>query len=63
MSYGHKSSGLLEIRMEIDGKELQTKARLSLEQQEDGTVTIQTHPYQEKPDFEKPFFGCGLYSR
>lgn len=57
MSYGHKSPGLLEIRMEIDGKELQAKARLSFEQQPDGTIKIQTHPYQEKPDFEKPFLG------
>lgn len=57
MSYGHKSPGLLEIRMEIDGRELQAKARLSFEQQADGTIKIQTHPYQEKPDFEKPFMG------
>lgn len=57
MSYGHKSPGLLDVRMEIDGKELQAKARLSFEQQPDGTIKIQTHPYQEKPDFEKPFLG------
>jgi hypothetical protein len=57
MSYGHKSPGLLEIRMEIDGKELQAKARLSFEQQADGSIKIQTHPFQEKPDFEKPFMG------
>ena len=57
MSYGHKSPRLIEVRMEIDGKELQAKARLSFEQQPDGTIKIQTHPFQEKPDFEKPFFG------
>ena len=57
MSYGHKSPDLLEIRMEIDGKEYQTKARLSLEQQPDGSIKLQTHPWQEKPDFEKPFMG------
>lgn len=57
MSYGHKSPGLIEVRMEIDGKELQAKARLSLEQQPDGTIKIHTHPFQEKPDFEKPFLG------
>ncbi|WP_418895142.1 DUF4099 domain-containing protein [Limibacterium fermenti] len=57
MSYGHKSPGLIEVRMEIDGKELQAKARLSFEQQADGTIKIQTHPFQEKPDFEKPFMG------
>ena len=57
MSYGHKSPGLIEVRMEIDGRELQAKARLSFEQQPDGSIKIQTHPYQEKPDFEKPFMG------
>jgi hypothetical protein len=57
MSYGHKSPGLIEVRMKIDGKELQAKARLSFEQQPDGSIKIQTHPYQEKPDFEKPFMG------
>jgi hypothetical protein len=36
---------------------LQAKARLSFEQQPDGTIKIQTHPFQEKPDFEKPFKG------
>lgn len=57
MSYGHKSPGLIEVGMEIDGKELQAKARLSFEQQADGSIKIQTHPFQEKPDFEKPFMG------
>lgn len=57
MSYGHKSPGLIEVHMEIEGKELQAKARLSFEPQADGTIKIQTHPYQEKPDFEKPFMG------
>jgi hypothetical protein len=57
MAYGHKSPGLLEIRMEINGKVYEDKARLSLEPQPDGTIRIQTHPYQEKPDFEKPFMG------
>ncbi|GHT37181.1 hypothetical protein FACS189435_1640 [Bacteroidia bacterium] len=55
MSYGHKPPGLIEVRMEIDGQSLQAKARLSFEQQPDGTIKIQTHPFQEKPDFEKPF--------
>lgn len=57
MAYGHKSPGLLEIRMETGGKLLQAKARLSFEQQRDGSIKIQTHPYQEKPDFENLFFG------
>ncbi|WP_255417275.1 DUF3945 domain-containing protein [Proteiniphilum sp. X52] len=33
------------------------QARLSLEQQPDGSIKIATHPKQEQPDFEKPFMG------
>lgn len=57
MSYGHKSPGLVDIKTELDGKEVSVKARLSLEQQADGSIKIKTHPFQEKPDFEKPFMG------
>ena len=57
MAYGHKSPGLVDIKTEIDGKELTVKARLSLEEQPDGSIKIQTHPYQQQPDFDKPFMG------
>ena len=57
MAYGHKSPGLVDIKTEIDGKELTVKARLSLEQQPDGSIKIQTHPKQEQPDFGNPFMG------
>lgn len=56
MAYKHKS-GLVDIKMEVDGKEYPVKARLSLDEQPDGTIKIQTHPRQEKPDFDKPFMG------
>lgn len=57
MSYGHKSPGLVDIKTELDGKEVSVKARLSLEQQPDGSIKIQAHPFQEKPDFGNPFMG------
>jgi hypothetical protein len=55
MAYGHKSPGLVDVR--VDGTEMQSKARLSLVEQPDGSLTIQTHPKQEKPDFGKSFMG------
>ena len=57
MAYGHKSPGLVDIKTEIDGQEFSVKARLSLEQQPDGSIKILTHPKQEQPDFDKPFMG------
>ena len=57
MAYGHKSPGLVDIKANIDGEEISVKARLSLEQQPDGSIKIQTHPYQQQPDFDKPFMG------
>lgn len=57
MAYNHKSPGLVDIKMEVDGKEYPLKARLSLDEQPDGTFKIQTHPKQEQPDFDKPFMG------
>jgi len=57
MVYGHKSPGLVDIKPVIDGQEFPMQARLSLEQQADGSIKIVTHPKQEQPDFEKPFMG------
>ena len=57
MIYGHKSPGLVEVKPVIDGQEFPVQARLSLEQQPDGSLKMQTHPKQEQPDFEKPFMG------
>ena len=55
MVYGHKSPGLVEIRPSIDGQEYPMSARLSFEQQPDGSIKMATHPKQEQADFEKPF--------
>lgn len=57
MVYGHKSPGLVDVKPVIDSQEFPMQARLSLEQQPDGSLKIQTHPKQEQPDFEKPFMG------
>ncbi|KAA6345773.1 hypothetical protein EZS27_006709 [termite gut metagenome] len=57
MVYGHKSPGLVDIKPSIDGQEFPMQARLSLEQQADGSIKIITHPKQEQPDFDKPFMG------
>lgn len=57
MVYGHKSPGLVEVKPVIEGQEFPMQARLSLEQQPDGSLKMQTHPKQEQPDFEKPFMG------
>lgn len=57
MVYGHKSPGLVDIKPAVDGQEFPMQARLSLEQQPDGSIKIVTHPKQEQPDFEKPFMG------
>lgn len=58
MVYGHKSPSLVDItRSPVDGQEFPMQARLSLEQQPDGSIKIATHPKQEQPDFEKPFMG------
>lgn len=57
MVYGHKSPGLVDIKPAVEGQEFPMQARLSLEQQPDGSIKIATHPKQEQPDFEKPFMG------
>lgn len=57
MVYNHKSPGLVDINMNVDGQEFKVQARLSLEEQPDGSYSVKTHPKQEQPDFEKPFMG------
>ena len=57
MAYGHKSPGLVDINPTVEGQQHPMKARLSLEEQPDGSIKIITHPKQEKPDFDKPFMG------
>jgi len=57
MVYNHKSPGLVDITMKVEGQEFKVQARLSLEEQPDGSYSVKTHPKQEQPDFDKPFMG------
>ena len=57
MAFGHKSKGMLNVSIEVDGQEITSRARLSLVERPDGSLEIQQHPWQAKPDFDKPFMG------
>lgn len=60
MSYGYKSPHLVDITPNIEGVEYPMKARLSLEDQPDGSLKFTPHPYQNQVDLEKPFQGIML---
>jgi len=60
MSYGYKSPHLVDINPEIEGVDYPMKARLSLEEQPDGSLKFIPHPYQHQVDLEKPFQGIML---
>ena len=60
MSYGYKSPHLVDITPNIEGVEYPMKARLSLEEQPDGSLKFTPHPYQNQVDLEKPFQGIML---
>ena len=60
MSYGYKSPHLVDIKPEIEGVEYPMKARLSLEEQPDGSLKFIPHPYQHQVDLNKPFQGIML---
>lgn len=60
MSYGYKSPHLVDITPNIEGVEYPMKARLSLEEQPDGSLKFIPHPYQNQVDLEKPFQGIML---
>jgi len=57
MSYGYKSPHLVDINPNIDGVDYPMKARLSLEEQPDGSLKFIPHPYQQQVDLDKPFQG------
>ena len=57
MSYGFKSPRLVDIKPDIEGVEYPMKARLSLEEQQDGSLKFIPHPQQQQVDFDKPFQG------
>lgn len=60
MSYGFKSPRLVDIKPEIEGVVYPMKARLSLEEQPDGSLKFIPHPQQQQADLEKPFQGIML---
>lgn len=60
MSYGYKSPHLVDIKPEIEGVEYPMKARLSLEEQPDGSLKFVPHPQQQQVDLDKPFQGIML---
>jgi len=60
MSYGYKSPHLVDINPNIEGVDYPMKARLSLEEQPDGSLKFISHPQQQQVDLEKPFQGIML---
>lgn len=62
MSYGHKSHGMIEMHPEMEpgGMRVTTRGRVSLEEQEDGTLKVIPHYYREKCDLDSPFHGVML---
>lgn len=62
MSYGHKSSALVEMspEMEPGGLRVPTKGRVSLAEQPDGSLKVIPHYWQEKPNLEAPLYGTRL---
>ena len=60
MRYGYKSPHLVDINPKIEGVVYPMKARLSLEEQPDGSLKFVPHPQQQQVDLEKPFQGIML---
>jgi len=60
MSYGYKSPHLVDIDPKIEGVDYPMKARLSLEEQPDGSLKFIPHPQQQQVDLDKPFQGIML---
>src|SRR5574344_1391705 len=60
MSYGYKSPHLVDINPNIEGVDYPMKARLSLEEQSDGSLKFVPHPQQQQVDLDKPFQGIML---
>jgi len=60
MGFGYKSPHLVDINPKIEGVEYPMKARLSLEEQPDGSLKFAVHPQQQQVDLDKPFQGIML---
>ncbi|MGE4346493.1 MAG: DUF3945 domain-containing protein [Flavobacteriaceae bacterium] len=55
MSYGYKSPHLVDINPNIEGVDYPMKARMSLEEQPDGSLKFVPHPQQQQVDLDKLF--------
>lgn len=55
MGYGYKSPQLFDITPNIERVDYRIKARLSLEEQANGSIKIIPHPQQQQIDLENPF--------
>jgi hypothetical protein len=60
MSYGYKSPNLVDINLNIEGVDYPMKARLSLEEQPDGSLKFIPHSQQQQVDLDKTFQGIML---
>lgn len=56
MSYGHKSHRMVEMSPELEpgGERVLTQGRISLEEQQDGSLKVVPHYWQEKLDLDSP---------
>lgn len=52
-----KSSVLVPISANLEGATHRYQARISFRQEDDGRVTLRTHPLRQAPDFSKAFLG------
>jgi hypothetical protein len=60
MLYGHKSPQLIPMNPVIEGMEVPTKGRLSLEETPDGSLRFVPHYVQDKLNLDVPFQGILL---
>ncbi|MCU7618495.1 DUF3945 domain-containing protein [Chryseobacterium sp. PBS4-4] len=54
---GYKTNDLISISLNFDGAITKLDARLSLQQKEDGKVTMAIHGIRKEPQLNFPFFG------
>jgi hypothetical protein len=60
MLYGHKSPHLIPMKPTVEGMEVPTQGRLSLEESPDGTLRFIPYFAQSKLDLDSPFHGVLL---
>jgi hypothetical protein len=60
MLYGHKSPHLIPMKPMVEGKEVHTSGRLSLEECPDGHLRFNPYYVQSKLDLDSPFHGVLL---